>query len=230
MNNKIKIKIMSNQITLFFILFVTFILFAGCASQKSDDTILSIGSNASPTYSDTLASATTHIAAPQESYHQINPTSKRWGSEVLTKNGIFYYPFESNASFELSLGDISLQQNKTPGTESTYIVNINMTTKNSGMVPVEVIFLTSALEDDSGDGCQSDTRFWCGVADMDRINPKESRTKKLTAKIFSDKGYEDFTSQEFFLDGIIDYHSDKFGGIIHKSWVIDFKKLSPPGN
>jgi hypothetical protein len=37
---------MSNQITLFFILLLTFILFAGCTSQKSDDTILSIDSNA----------------------------------------------------------------------------------------------------------------------------------------------------------------------------------------
>lgn len=150
-------------------------------------------------------------------------TSKTWGSHASAQNATLYHQFDSKTSYELSLGDITIQQNETPGSESSYIIKINVTAENSGTVPIDVIFITETLMDNSGDVCQSSYRSWCGVLFLGQINPGESKTRTSDITFFSTKEYGKLSSQKFLLEGIIDANSDEIGGIYRKAWLIDLK-------
>lgn len=152
-----------------------------------------------------------------------NETLKTWGSNALAQNATVFYQQENRTSYELSLGDIRIQQNETPGSESSCLIQINVTVKNSGTVPIEVIFLTESLKDNAGNGCQYKPMVWCGVIVMD-ILPGESKTRTSNVTIFSTQGYDYLSSQKFLLAGIIDYNSDAWGGVHHQAWLSDLKK------
>jgi hypothetical protein len=150
-------------------------------------------------------------------------TPKKWGFSALAQNETVYYRYGNRTSYAVSLGEITIRHNNTPGSESLYTIQVNVTAKNNGTIPIDVIFLTYALKDDSGNGCQSDTRFWCGAADLE-MNPGESKTGTSSVTISSTKGYDYVSSQRFLLEAIIDFHSDEWGGINKNAWLVDVKK------
>jgi hypothetical protein len=201
------------------------IFFVGCTSSKSAENISNPGNVMSPSRSDVSESAATNTQASTQFISENNNSSNEWGSDAFTQNTTVFDQLDNRTSFELSLGDTTIQQDETSNTNFSYKIKINVTVKNSGTVPISVTFLTSALEDNSGDGCQSDPRFWCGAIDLNQINPGESKTQISNVTISSTKGYDDLSSQKFLLEGIINADSATIGHMNnHKSWLIDLKK------
>ena len=183
----------------FFLLLLLFAssFFLGCASSKS----------------------TENLSNPEG-------TSEIWGSHALAQNVTVYQQFDNKTSYELSIGDIRFQQNETPSSESSYIIKFNVTAENRGTVPIDIIFVTETLEDNSRDGCQSSDRYWCGVLFLGLINPGESKTRTSKITFFSEKDYSDLSSQKFILSGIIDANSDRIGGVNRKTWLIGLKNFT----
>ena len=141
----------------------------------------------------------------------------------ISENSTVYHQFSDNiTSYELSLGDVTIQQNETTGNKSFYMMRINTTAKNTSTIPIEISFVAAGIMDNSGDGCQSDTRSQCGITFLN-LQPGESKTRSLNVTIFSANGYEYLSSKEFCFDAIIDSSSKSMGGINHGSWLIDLK-------
>jgi hypothetical protein len=224
MYNKIKMRKMIHRLNSFlFGLLLVSVFLTGCISQEPAENLSNPHSIQPLSPSGQWVSPTTRTPVPAESIIKNNETLKKWDSHALAQNATFFYQHENRTSYELSLGDITIQQNKTPGSESSSIIQINVTAKNSGTVPIEVIFLIESLKDKSGDGCQYKPMVWCGVIIMDMM-PGASKTRTSNVTIFSTKGYDNLLSQNFLLMAIIDYHSDEWGGIHHNVWLIDLKK------
>ena len=202
------------------------IFFSGCTSSKSAENLSTPEGIQAPSQSIVSLFTTTKTMVPQDLMIKNNETSKTWGSHALAQNVTVYHQFDNKTSYELSIGDITFQQNETPSSESSYIIKFNVTAENSGTVPLDIIFVTQSLEDNSGEGCQSRSRDWCGVLFLGQINPGESKTRTSKITFFSEKEYSNLSSQKFILTGIIDANSDKIGGINRKTWLIGLKDFT----
>lgn len=134
--------------------------------------------------------------------------------------------FENGPSFEFTLDDIKLLKNETIDTNSSYIMKINVTVKNSNTSYVGVVFMISELKDSSGNGIHCDSH-WCGsLVFMDGIKPGESRTGTSKVTLFSTKGQDDLSSKTFLLRDYIDIRGDTnhpAGGLKSNDWLIDLK-------
>jgi hypothetical protein len=212
----------------FFLLALLFasIFFLGCISSKSTEDLSNPESTQAPSQSIVSLFTTTKTKVSPDLIIKNNETSKTLGSHALEQNVTVYHQFDNKTSYELSIGDIIFQQNETSSSESSYIIKFNVTAENSGTVPIDIIFVTQSLEDNSGDGCQSNYRFWCGVLPLGQINPGESKTRTSKITFFSEKGYRNLSSQKFILTGIIDANSDKIGGVNRKTWLIGLKNFT----
>ena len=135
--------------------------------------------------------------------------------------------FENGPSFEFILDNIKLRKNETIDTNSSYIMKINVTVKNSNASYVDVVFMISELTDSSGNGINCDSPRWCGsLVFMDGIKPGESRTGTSKVTLFSTRGYDDLSSETFLLRDYIDISGDSDhpgGGLKYNEWSIDLK-------
>jgi len=138
-----------------------------------------------------------------------------------------FIQFENGPSFEFTLDDIKLLKNETTDTNSSYLMWINTTVKNSNVSNVDVVFMISELTDSSGNGIQCDSPYWCGsVVGMEGIKPGESRTETSKVTLYSTKGYNDLSSQTFRLRDYIYISGDSdhpSGGLRYNEWLIDLK-------
>lgn len=216
---------MINRTNLFFLgLLLIFVFYVGCTSPKTAENLSNPGSVSS--FSSSGLSVPAQIKTPVSTASTIktSETPKKWGANALVQNETVYDQLDSNTSYELYLRDITIQQNKTPGSEFVYTIKINVTAKNSGTVPIDITFLIEALKDNFGKGCQSDTPYWCGAIDLE-MKPGESKNRISNITISSTKGYDNLTSQKFLLEGVINAQSDKMGTYNRRiSWLIDLKK------
>lgn len=192
---------------------LTSVFFIGCTSLKSRENFPNQDSIHFPSPPDVSVFETTETSVPPEIIINNNKMSNKWGPYALAQNATVYHQFDSNTSYELSLGDITIRQNETPGTEPSYLIKINVTVKNSGIDPIYVFFQTEYLKDYSGDGCQYRNMSWCGTLILGTINPGKSKTRTEDITIFSTKGYEYISSEKFLLQGVVVADSDKVGGI-----------------
>lgn len=218
---------MTNRLNFFLLgllLLLTSIFFMGCTSPESAENFSNRDSIHFPSQSDVSVVETTKTPIPPEIIISNNKMTNKWGPYALAQNATVYHQFDSNTSYELSLGDITIRQNETPGTEPSYIIKINVTVKNSGTEPIEVYFQTEYLKDYSGDGCQYRNMSWCGTLILGTINPGKLKTQTEDITFFSTKGYEYLSSEKFLLQGVIVADSNKVGGTNTKAWLIDLKK------
>jgi len=136
--------------------------------------------------------------------------------------------FENGPSLEFTLDDIKLLKNETIDTNSSSIMNINVTVKNSNTSYVDVVFMISELTDSTGNGRHCDSpQHWCGsLVFMNGIKPGESRTGTSKVTLFSTRGYDDLSSETFLLRDYIDISGDSDhpgGGLKYNEWSIDLK-------
>lgn len=136
-----------------------------------------------------------------------------YGPSTLAQNATVYHRFDSNTSYELTLGDITIRQNETPKTGPSCIITMNVTVRNSGTDPIGVIFQTEDLMDYAGDGCQSRALSWCGTLFLGTIHPETSKTGTEDITIFSPKGCDYLSAEKFLLQAVIVADSDKVGGV-----------------
>ena len=194
---------MTNRLNLFFsCLILSSLFFTGCTSPISPQ----------------------NLSNPNDTQFPSSPGDMSFttAETPISENSTVYHQFSDNTtSYELSLGDVTIQQNQTAGNNS-FLIRINTTAKNTGSIPIEITFLAGRIMDNSGDGCQSDFRSWCGVTFLN-LRPGETKTRSLNVSFFSVNGSEYLSSKEFCLEGIIDSSSNSMGGINHESWLIDLK-------
>jgi|GEM_PF-3849479 len=208
----------------FDILLIIVLLSTGCTSPHiQNDISHSSGDNLSLQRTIISLSATPVVT-------DLNTTvSNVWGSGALQQNTFESLQFSDNASYEVSLGDATIKQNETHGSNFSYIVEVNVTAKNTGAVPIEVVFLGVTFADSSGDGCSSTLRSWCGIQDWFRIDPGVSNTSTLKIHFDSSKELSYLSSQKFILDGIINAETMKFSTENHrKSWFIILNNSTEP--
>ncbi len=201
---------------IFVLLLISGLLFAGCTSPQSpDDTSI-------PDITLPLSQTSMSLSAVPAATNSTVPVSDTWGARTLPQNTSVSLQFTDNASYEVSLGNAILRQNGTLGSVPSYIVEVNITAKNTGAVPIEVIFLGVDFKDSSGDGCSSTIRSWCGVHDWFRIDPGISDTMTVNIPFVSSKEFEYLSSQKFILVGIINAETETFSTWNNRnSWQIN---------
>jgi hypothetical protein len=187
--------------------------------------------------SDNFSENTVH---PEKSSvnNRTNFFTHRWGYTITgLSSSTLYFDYGENASFELFHGPVTIQRNGTSDSEQSYLVMTNITLKNTGLAPVEVIYGTVVLKDDVGEGCTYNRTFTCGIIgfgthynDGSWLNPGESETQSLNVTIFSSKSFEYLTSQKFVLEGVFDVKWKLPGGRKtgvagdRREWLIDLNQ------
>lgn len=135
---------------------------------------------------------------------------------------------ENGPSFEFILDDIRLQKNETIDTNSSFIMNINVTIKNSNTSQADVVFMISELTDSTGNGRHCDSpQHWCGsLVFLEEIKPGESRTGTSKVTLFSTRGYDDLSTETFLVRDYLSISGDSDhpgGGLRYNEWSIDLK-------
>jgi len=200
------------------------IFFSGCISSKPAENLSNTDTYQSPSQPDLTGLTSTEATTVPNFNPATGKPSKYWYSDALAQNVTVSNQFGANESFEISIGDAFIRRNASLDSVPSHIVGINITAKNSGVVPIEVTFLTVGLHDKSDEGCSYDMMNWCDVLEWHQINPDESETKTLNVSFVSAKGYEELSSQKYILDGVINAESDTTGITnMRQAWIIDLK-------
>jgi hypothetical protein len=202
-------------------LILAFVSLTGCVSQKSDGNISQPGNI--PVSSSSLSSLilTTHLQTPNIS-HETSDTLKKKDDNNLAQNETAYFQ-QSNITFELSLGDISLRKSNAAGNLSNYNADINMTIKNTGKNPFNVTILVSEFMDDSGDGCHTNLG-WCYGKDPSQIYPGNSKNIIVNITFSSVKEFKYLASQKYRFTVSTPIETNKTGIYGHQfSWIIEMK-------
>jgi hypothetical protein len=205
-------------------LVLIFFLFSGCILSKPAENLSNPDTYESHSQPDLTVLRSTETTTVPNLNPATGKPSKYWYSDALAQNVTVSNQFGANESFEISIGDAFIQRNASLGSVPSHIFGINITAKNSGVVPIEVTFLTVGLHDKSDEGCSYDMMNWCDVLEWYQINPGESETKTLNVTFVSAKGYEELSSQKYILDGVINAESDTTGITnARHAWIIDLK-------
>jgi len=209
------------------------------------------GTVGNPLYQDTLHSpspsngllvTTTDKDVASDNRAYCNETRETWGNLSGMISPTICFDYGKNASFELSHGPVTIQRNDTSDPEQSYLVKTNITLNNTGLAPVEMIYMVNNLMDDVGDGCFYNFGFECGVIDFgtrnndgfSRLEPGKSETKQLKTTIVSPKSIEYLSSQKFLLSNVfaitVKFPDGSFGGStgLRREWLIDLNQTETP--
>jgi len=146
------------------LLVISSVFFTCCTTQEFTINSSNPNLTQSPLRSDISVVTITESPLRPENIIKYNQTWLKRGSDyALAQNATAYLQIDNNTPYELSLGTVSIQPNKTRGTVPSYIAKINLTIKNSGTFPIQVTFATLDFSSDSGDGCHSPGEYTCGV-------------------------------------------------------------------
>lgn len=197
------------------------VFFVGCTSQKQVENLLNPDSVQALSSSAVSVSTTAKIPVSTVSTIKTNEPPKKSIWFNLAQNETGYHNFDENTSYELSLGNITIQQYETSDTKSAYSIKINITAKNTGNLPLRPTILVESLKGTSGDGCSYNMPTWCGVLDFGKINPGESKTGTTNVTFFSTKDYVNLSSQKYLFE--IGIQGERIGWNLN-SWSIDLKK------
>jgi hypothetical protein len=177
-------------------LVIFFAFLTGCVSEKSGVNLTNLEKkpSISPTSPSVITTIKTHVTTI--SVIKTSPTLRTsWFG--LAHNETAYNRYPDNTSYDLSIGDVTLQKSASSGNMSTYMAKINITAKNGGPDPIQLIIAGGTFSDNLGDGCAYDMAKWCGITYFDKINPGESQTRTANVIFVSKRDYNDLLSKKF---------------------------------
>jgi hypothetical protein len=148
-------------------------------------------------------------------------------------NSSIYNRIDSSRSYKISIGNIRIQPNTTPGIEPSDIIMINITANNTGTVPVAIRFSGGVIDYSSLSSCgdlflgpmnkRPYTRFY--------LNPGESFTQTENCTLFASDHGIDLSSDTVFR-GVLTaiYSTEAVDSSVQ--WILDpnngTAKLPPP--